>query len=434
MSKLGTRAHRVASVAPRSPAKRLGVRAGDVLVAMQGEPVIDEIDYQFFSASETVALALERNGETIAIRGKKAEWEPLGIAFDAPLTGATRTCANRCVFCFVDQMPAGLRETLYVKDDDWRLSLRSGHYITLTNIGDREFARMLARRASPLYISVHATDPAARSRLLGHPRADILPRLAMLKEAGLKFHAQIVVCPGYNDEGILTQTLGDLMALHPAAQSVALVPVGLTKYRERLAPIASFDKTSAAALIERAEQWQRQCLHELGTRFVFAADELYCLAERELPPDDAYEHYPQIENGVGLLRTLEQEYLYARQDMPPARPRSVLIACGVSPANFLGDMIARHPVPGVQVEVLPVVNRFFGETVTVTGLLTGRDVADALRGRRADEVLICSSMLRSADEPVFLDDMTLDALREDTGLAVRPVGCDGSDLLCALAG
>jgi putative radical SAM enzyme (TIGR03279 family) len=267
--------HPIRSVARGSAGARLGARAGDILLAMNGEPVIDEIDDQFVSAAERVELTVRRDGETLVLAGRKRDYDPLGLTFARPLNGTTRTCRNRCAFCFVDQLPRGMRESLYVKDDDWRLSLRSGHYITLTNVGEEEFARILARRASPLYISVHATDPAVRIRLLGNPRAgDILARLRALAGAGLKFHAQIVLCPGYNDGEVFRRTIGDLAELHPFALSVAAVPVGLTKHREGLPFIAPFTPGSAAATIDAIERMQRGFLAALGTRFVFAADEM----------------------------------------------------------------------------------------------------------------------------------------------------------------
>ena len=427
--------HRIIEVEQDSPAEQAGIRAGDALTAMQGEPVRDEIDYQFFSSMESVELAIARDGGDFAVTVEKEDWEPLGLSFAEPLTGATRTCANQCVFCFVDQMPVGMRDTLYVKDDDWRLSLRSGHYITLTNVGDREFERIIERRASPLYISVHATDPAARVRLLGNAGAgNIMARLRALHGAGLRFHAQIVACPGYNDGAILERTLDDLAALHPAAQSVAVVPVGLTKFRDGLAHIPHYTRDTARELIAAIERRQEQCLARMDTRFVFAADELYCLAGMEPPPEEAYEDYPQIENGVGMLRQLEMEYRFAWEEPPPIRPRRVLLACGVSPAAFLRGMLERYPLPGVEVEVLPIGNRYFGETVTVSGLLTGGDVLAALQGRENAEVLLSGCMLRSSDEQVFLDDMPLDELRGRTGLTITPVGNDGEELLLALAG
>jgi putative radical SAM enzyme (TIGR03279 family) len=429
------RCHLISHVKAGGAAGRAGVRPGDLLVSIGGEPILDEIDYQFLSMEQDAVLGVLRGGEALTFPCEKEEGEPLGLRFSAPLTGKTHTCANRCVFCFVDQMPPGLRETLYVKDDDWRMSLRNGQYITLTNVSDREFARVLARRASPLYISVHATEPDVRARMLGNERAGrLMERLRALKEAGLRFHAQIVLCPGYNDGEVFERTLRDLFDLWPAALSVAVVPVGLTKYRQGLARVEDITCETARAALARVEAWQRECLARIGTRFCFAADEMYVKAGLQLPPFEAYEDFPQIENGVGMLRQLEDEYLFAMEDMPTVRPRSVLMPCGVAAAAFLRQMLDEHPVPGVDVEILPVENRFFGETVTVSGLITGQDLAQALVGKAADEVLITSCMLRSREEEIFLDDMTLDEVRRQTGLAIRQAGYDGEALLRALAG
>ena len=317
---------RITHVSPGSIADRLGLRIGDQLVSIAGEPVIDQIDYQALTAGETFDLELSRGGEPLLVRVRKADWEPLGITLDQDVMARPRPCANRCVFCFIDQMPPGMRETLYVKDDDWRLSLMMGNYITMTNMTDAEFDRVLRRRVSPLYISVHATDPEVRVRMLKNPRAaQLMPRLQKLKENGIRFHCQIVLCPGWNDGDVLLRTLEDLAALRPAACSAALVPVGLTRFREGLEPLKGYDRESAAALLDLVEPFRLESLRRYGTRFAFPSDEMYCLAGRPLPPDEAYEDYPQIENGVGMLRMFETDRRFAAEDEPVAetKPRNL---------------------------------------------------------------------------------------------------------------
>ena len=423
--------HIIDGVKPRSVAARHGIRAGDELISLNGEELKDDIDYQALSSRSRVDVRIRRNGEEKLFQLLKAREAPLGLRIDS-LRCVPRACRNKCVFCFIDQMPKGMRDTLYVKDDDWRLSLMMGNYITLTNVDDAEFDRILRRKASPLYISVHTTDPALRVKMMSNPRAaGILDRLTRLKEAGLCFHCQIVLCPGWNDGEALERTLTDLSSLWPAARSAALVPVGLTKHREGLTPLVPFDRESAGRVIAQAEAWQKTLLERLGTRFVFPADEMYCIAGLSLPEDADYEDHPQIENGVGLLRSFENALKKAREEdeTPFTVPRRLMIACGTSVAPLMRVWMERYAPAGVKVTVRPVRNTFFGETVTVTGLLTGGDLAAQLSdaAEYADELLLCENTLR-AEQDRFLDDMTLAELRERLPLPLRIVPNRGDAL------
>ncbi len=432
----GRLAVRIAEADPRGIGARHGLKSGESIVSINGEPVLDPIDYQFLTAAARLAVEVEGEGGLRAVTIQKAGDAPLGLTLATSLTDRIRTCANRCVFCFVDQMPEGMRESLYVKDDDWRLSLMTGNYITLTNLSDAEFARAIARKASPLYLSVHATDGAVRARMMGNRRAkDIVPKMRALRDAGLSFHCQIVLCPGMNDGAALDDTLETLSGLYPAARSAALVPVGLTRFRDGLAELTPYTKESAAALLSQARAWQDRLRKTIGTRFAFPADEFYCLAGEPIPDDGAYETYPQVENGVGLLRGLQVEFSAAYRLMDPAdiRPRRVAVATGVSAAPFLTALLRDHPLPGVDARVLAVENRFFGHTVTVAGLITGMDLQDALAGVSADEFLIPRSMLRSEGD-LFLDGVSLQSVRDTLQKPVRAVRCDGADLLDALTG
>ena len=427
---------RITHVSPGSIADRLGLRAGDQLVSIAGEPVIDQIDYQALTAGETFDLELSRGGEPLLVRVRKADWEPLGITLDQDVMARPRPCANRCVFCFIDQMPPGMRETLYVKDDDWRLSLMMGNYITMTNMTDAEFDRVLRRRVSPLYISVHATDPEVRVRMLKNPRAaQLMPRLQKLKENGIRFHCQIVLCPGWNDGDVLLRTLEDLAALRPAACSAALVPVGLTRFREGLEPLKGYDRESAAALLDLVEPFRLESLRRYGTRFAFPSDEMYCLAGRPLPPDEAYEDYPQIENGVGMLRMFETDLRFAAEDEPVAetKPRNLVIACGTSVAPIMQGWCDELAPRGTKVTVKPILNRYFGESITVTGLITGGDLVAQTRDIEADAVLIARNMLR-AEGDLFLDDMTLAEARAALRSPLRVVENSGEALWRAVSG
>ena len=428
--------HQILDVLPRSVAWRHGIRPGDVLLSINGEPLIDQIDYEALTGRSRLDILLRRaDGREEHIRFFKPREAPLGLTVADTLACAPRTCRNKCVFCFIDQMPPGMRKTLYVKDDDWRLSLMMGNYVTLTNVDEQEFDRILRRRASPLYISVHATDPALRARMMNNKNAGrIMDRLCRLRDAGLRFHCQIVLCPGFNDGDALRRTLTDLSALWPAAASAALVPVGLTKYREGLTPLTPFTREQARAVMAIAEEFQQKCLAEKGTRFVFPADEMVLLAGKPLPSQEEYEGYPQIENGVGLLRLFEEDLkTAAAETSSPALSRRIVIPCGTSIAPVIAEWMKEYAPKGAEVTVLPIRNTFFGETVTVTGLLTGGDLKAQLQGVQADEILLCADTLHSQGD-VFLDDMPLETLRAALPCKLTVVPNQGAALYNALLG
>ncbi|MBQ9211848.1 MAG: DUF512 domain-containing protein [Clostridia bacterium] len=430
---------RILSVARGSMAARAGIQPGETLLKINGEDVIDEIDYQALSMSSRLKVELaDAEGQTRVLSLHKGVSAPLGLKLDERAILEPRPCKNHCIFCFVDQMPKGMRSTLYVKDDDWRLSLMMGNFVTLTNVDDQEFERILRRKASPLYISVHATDPATRVRILKNPTAgNLLPRLQRMAENGLKFHCQVVLCPGENDGPILHQTIVDLANLYPAAQSLAIVPIGLTDHRDRLYPLRLFREEEAQELVRDFELIQAYYLKTLGTRFIFPADEFYSIAHLPVPSEEAYEGYPQIENGIGMLRLLAQECENALplvQSLSPAPPpRHLLIPTGVSALPYIQDLAERFAPAGTSVDVFAVPNQFFGPSVTVTGLITGQDLMDALADKKADQVLISSSMLRE-NEDSFLDDFTVPQLQALTGLPFRVVQNRGEDFVRALYG
>lgn len=377
--------HEITAVDKRSVAQHYGLRAGDLLLRLNGEPIEDEIDYQALIAGESVEAELERDGKLLTVSIRKQEGEPLGLHFGQTMALSPRTCHNNCQFCFIAQMPPNLRETLYVKDDDWRYSLMMGNFVTLTNVNDREFERIIRRKPSPLYVSVHTTNPELRCCMMNNRFAgDIMQRLTRLKEAGIKFHCQIVTCPGLNNGDELMRTLRDLRSLAPAALTAAMVPVGLTKFREGLAPLRGFTREEAQELLDQIAPFQEECRKALGTTFAFPSDEFYCLAGRDIPAEDWYEDFPQIENGVGLLRRFESEIeeadRFERQygDVETYPRKTYVLPTGVSAAPHMRRMAERFAPEGVTVRVIAVPNRFFGETVTVAGLLTGGDVLAAL--------------------------------------------------------
>lgn len=427
----------ITHVQPGSIAQRLGLQAGDQLEFIAGEPVIDQIDYQALTAQSRFDITiLKPDGARKIVHVRKQDWEPLGLTLDQSIVSSPRPCRNHCIFCFIDQMPPGMRETLYVKDDDWRLSLMMGNYITMTNIDDKEFDRIIRRRVSPLYISVHCTDPDMRVKMLRNPQAArIMERLQQLRENGIRFHCQVVLCPGWNDGEILNRTIEDLATLAPAAQSVALVPIGLTKFRKGLPCIRPYDRETACDLIESVRPLQERFMRELGTRFVFPADEFYCLSELPIPADEEYEDYPQIENGVGMLRMFETDLRYAAEDYPVecTPERHLVIATGTSVAPFLQQLADQYAPKGTHVTVLPIINRFFGETVTVAGLITGGDLVAQCRDIKADEILIVRSMIR-AEGDRFLDDMTVEEARKALPAPLRITENSGEGFWRAISG
>ena len=426
--------HLIAHIEPGSLAEEAGIRAGDRLVTVNGQKVVDWLDYQAFTCAEDVSVVVERDGEQTEYEFEKDEYEPLGLSFDTELMSRTRECVNKCQFCFVDQLPGYVRDSLRVKDDDWRLSLMMGNFVTLTNVSDAELKRIIDRHASPLYISVHATDPELRVSLVGCPRAGMMmDQLRRLAAGGIRFHAQAVICPGLNDGAALEKTISDLAGLFPACLDVGIVPVGLTRFKNP--DMRVFTRPEARDALAICQKWRDRMYKEHGEYFVYPTDEFYLLAGMDFPPEESYGDYSQIENGVGLYRLLESElhWAYGEADLTRAVPGRALIATGVSAAPLLKTLTDQHPIPGVTVDILPVTNRFFGETVTVAGLLTGGDLKDALAGVQADRILITECMLREGED-VFLDGMTLSELQNSVCAPIIKVGRRGEDLLNALCG
>ena len=429
---------RIVSVFPGSLAARHGITSGETLISINRTPVLDLVDYQYLTARPTLEMLLEDEaGAQRTVQIHKRTEDPLGLTLESNLMSCPKTCANHCMFCFIEQMPPGMRESLYVRDDDWRLSLMAGNFVTLTNLPKAEMDRMIERKASPLYISVHTTNGELRKKMLSHVKADrIMEHLHRFADNGMSFHCQIVLCPGVNDGAELDRTLSDLASLAPHARTAALVPVGLTRYREHLYPLEPYTREQARQVVMQAEAFQQKLLEAHGTRFVFPSDEFYQIAGLPIPDADSYEDFPQYENGVGLLARLRDEFETAVRldpDEDHNKPRRVIMATGTSVAPFMRELLEKHPIKNVDITVKPIVNRFFGETVTVSGLLTGQDLVSQLKGADADEILITSCMLREGED-VFLDDMTLNEAQEAIGIPVHPVYNDGADLLYALRG
>ncbi len=406
-----------------SIAAGLGIVPGDALLAVNGKAVRDIIDLSFALADEYVELLVARqNGEEELFAVEKEYDQDLGLEFAAAVFDRIRPCANKCVFCFVDQMPPGMRESLYVKDDDYRLSFLYGNFITLTNLGPRDFARIRRLHLSPLYVSVHATDGAIRAALLGNPRAaDILGRLRELTASGIDLHAQVVLCPGLNDGPVLERTITDLYALAPGVLSLAIVPVGLTRHREKCRPLRGFTPAEAENVIAAVAAWQRRSQTETGSSFVYLADEFYLACGHPVPAYDDYDGFPQLENGVGIVRSFLAEWAETAVKTSGYKdPLQIDVVCGRSAAAILAPLLGAFALPNLAVRLVAVENAFFGPGVTVTGLLTGADIAAALRRETGprDGVILPGVALRKG-ENIFLDGRSPEDLAQTLGLPVR---------------
>ncbi|BDI32642.1 hypothetical protein CCAX7_46930 [Capsulimonas corticalis] len=419
-----------------SAAEEAGVKIGDVLINVNGNPVLDIVDFAFMTAGEQITLDVERPdvGPMHFVISKGYD-EDLGIEFGDDLFDRVHICKNKCVFCFLYQQPKGLRSSLYIKDDDYRLSFLHGNYLTLTNMGESEFQRVIDQKLSPLFVSVHATDPEVRGRMLGRKGPEpILPRLQMLADAKIQIHGQVVLCPGYNDGEQLAQTVRELSQLHPEARgtyggvlSVAIVPVGLTQFRDRLAALTTCSPEFCKSLLAEAEEWRARYRKELGTNFAFLSDEFYLNAGVDIPVARQYEGFPQLEDGVGLVRLFMDDARKVAKKLPASvkTPRSATMVTGKLAEPLLNGLAdSLNTVENVKVNVCAVHNTFFEGSINVAGLLTGRDITEALNAmgdELGERIIIPAIMLRDPDRDVFLDDMTIPEFEERIGRRISVV-------------
>ncbi len=414
-------ASKIMKIEKKSP-MRWKAKIGEELVSIDGHPIQDVLDYEYWSYGRRLSVTLRgpKGERTVTVR--KGEGQSLGLEFEDYLMDKPRHCANKCIFCFVDQLPKGLRKPLYFKDDDARLSFLTGSYITLTNLSEREIERVLQLRVSPVNVSVHATEPALRAKMLGTPRAaggyELMKKLAA---GGIEMNCQVVVCPGVNDGAALQRTMEELAELYPQVPSVSIVPVGLTMHREGLTPLVPFSKETASAAIDQVEAFGDKCIERYGSRIFFCADELFLKAERELPDEDYYEGYPQIENGVGLMRSMEEEF---RRAMDGSAIRDdFCIATGVSAAPYIRKLLA---LVGSEAPVYAIENDFFGHTIDVAGLITGGDLIAQLKDKPLkSRLLIPHVMLRHGGD-VFLDDVTPADVEKALHVTLTDVVNDGA--------
>ncbi len=427
--------HLVTGIVPGSIAEELGIEAGDCLCAIDGHDIEDVLDYDFYTNAEKILLDMETvDGEPYQAEIEKNENEDIGLLFEDSFMGAYKRCSNACIFCFIDQLPKGMRPTLYFKDDDSRLSFLNGNYITMTNMKQKDIDRIIRFHMSPMNVSVHTTDPELRVRMLKNPRAvEIMKQMRQFYNARIVMNGQIVLCRGINDGAALERTLTDLMEFVPMMQSLSIVPVGLTKYREGLYPLEPFTREDARALIRQVEPWREKCFKQYGLHFVHLADEFYILAEEPLPPKEAYDGYLQIENGVGMMRLFLDEAEEAIAAIPADAKGSgtVSVVTAQCAYPFIQDTVDRilERVPGGKVQVFCIRNDFFGEHITVTGLLTGKDILNQLQDKDLGDLILLPGNLLRSDAPILLDDVTVEALKEALQTEIDSVQSSGRDFV-----
>ncbi len=428
---------KINSVAEGSPAGRSGVREGDLLACINGHKVKDVLDYMFYAAETEVTLDIVRHGEELTFRIEKDEYDDLGLEFDTFLMDSKQRCSNNCVFCFIDQMPPGMRETLYFKDDDARLSFLQGNYVTLTNLHQEDIDRIIRMKLN-INVSVHTTNPELRVKMMHNRFAgEKLKFIWQLAENGIKLNCQVVCCPGLNDGDELRRTLRDLGGLMPNITSMAVVPVGVTKFRQGLYPLTTFNKQTAGETIDIIAGYQQEFLEKFGTRTVFPSDEFFLIAERDIPDMEFYEDFPQYENGVGMLRSLMDEFEKALEIAEwEGDDRHVTIATGYSPYPIICQLAkqAEEKFPQLRCDVYRIRNDFFGDTITVTGLITAQDLIAQLRGKDLGEELLISSAMLRRNSDVFLDDLTVPDVERELGVPLRSSDSDGYELLDAIMG
>ena len=456
--------HRIDAIEEGSIAQEMGIEAGDVLLSVNGKPVRDVFDYHFLINDAVLKVLIRKpDGREWELEIEKDYYEDLGIVFENGLMDDYRSCSNRCIFCFIDQMPPGMRDTLYFKDDDSRLSFLQGNYVTLTNMTDEDVERIITYKLAPINISVHTTNPELRCKMLHNRFAgDALQKIRRFYEAGIEMNGPIVLCRGINDGAELERSIRDLSGYLPYMESVSVVPVGLTKYREGLYPLESFTREDAREVLDMVERWQKICFDRHGKHFIHASDEWYLLAERPFPPEEVYDGYVQLENGVGMMPLLQSEFeaalaadqeesrqqekkegffrkarrMRGRKKEDVQKKRAFSIATGKLAAPLLRKLSAEFLCwhPDTEIYVYAIQNDFFGEKITVSGLLTGQDIRRQLEGKPLGEKLLLPCNLLRSGEEVFLDDMTLGELEKALQVPVHIVKSDGQSLFDEMNG
>lgn len=429
--------HIIKSIEPGSIAEELGIEKGDILLSINDQEVEDVFDYHFYVNDEQLVLTIEKpDGEEWELEIEKDYEEDLGIEFEQGLMDEYRSCRNKCIFCFIDQMPKGMRDTLYFKDDDSRLSFLQGNYVTLTNMSDHDIDRIIRYHLEPINISFHTTNPELRCQMLHNRFAgEALKKVDRLYEAGIEMNGQIVLCRGINDGEELERTIRDLSGYLPCLQSVSVVPVGLTKYRDGLYPLEPFTPEDARKVLAVVRRWQDELYEKWGSHFIHAGDEWYLLAGEEMPPQERYDGYLQLENGVGMMRLLENEFQEAFDGLPgDDLSREVSVATGKLAYPLICSMAEKlkSRYPGTVIHTYQIENRYFGERITVAGLITGQDLKEQLAGKDLGKALLLACNMFRNQEEVFLDDVTLTELKDALQSEIDIVKSSGQDFIDAV--
>ncbi len=435
---MSKRGHVIKAVDTGSIAEELELEPGDEVLSIDGHELEDIFDYEYYVNSESILMTVrKKNGEEWELEIEN-QYEDLGLTFENGLMSEYRTCRNNCIFCFIDQMPPGMRDTLYFKDDDSRLSFLQGNYVTLTNMSEHDIARIIEFKLAPINISVHTTNPELRCRMLHNRFAgEALSKIDRLYEAGVSMNGQIVLCKGVNDKEELERTISDLSKYLPYMESVSIVPVGVSKFRDGLFPLSPIEKEDAVSVLEIVERWQKKLFKEHGCHFIHASDEFYILAERTMPEETRYDGYIQLENGVGMLRLLETEVRDALKEEGGADAAEELsIATGTLAAPFIEQHagLVCEKFPGRTIHVYPIVNHFFGEQITVAGLITGQDLIAQLKGKPLGKRLLLPECMFRSGEEVFLDDLTRQDVQNALQVQVDIVKSSGQDFVNAVLG
>ncbi len=430
---------KILSVSDGSPAQRAGIRGGETLISINKNETNDVLDFRFHQINTRLVLKIEdENGKARNVRIKKDEYEELGLEFETYLMDKQHSCKNKCIFCFVDQLPKGMRETLYFKDDDTRLSFLFGNYVTLTNITDHEIERIIKMHISPINVSVHTTNSDLRVKMMANKSAgEALSVMRRFADAGISINCQLVLCPDINDGEELVRSLTDLSSLFPSLESIALVPVGLTCHREGLYPLSPYTEEKAREVIKIADEFGEKFLKDYGSRLVYCSDEFFIKANLPLPDYSYYEDFPQLENGVGLIRSLQNDVDLLIEDTEPktdARNVHFSIATGVDAAPYIEAEIEKisKVFPNIEAHIYPIENNFFGHTITVTGLITAADIIAQLKGKPLGEVLVLPDVMLRHEKDRFLDDKTVSFVEEALNTKIIIASADGEGLYNAV--
>ena len=425
----------ISGIVPKSPADKAKIKKGDTLLTINQNRIDDVLDFRFYELESRLTLQLaDKNGRLKTVKIKKDEFEDLGLLFETYLMDKQHSCKNKCIFCFVDQLPKNMRSSLYFKDDDSRLSFLFGNYITLTNITEHEIERIIKMHISPINVSVHTTNPELRVKMMANPRArEVMEILKRFADADISINCQLVLCPEINDGDELVRSLTDLKTLLPSLNSIALVPVGLTKHREGLFPLNPYTKEGARAVIETAEKFGNELLNEFGTRVVYPSDEFYLKAELPLPDFDFYEDFPQIENGVGLIRDFEKGADCSIEDIEnlPSKQLSISFATGVDAAPIIKDALLKleNKLPSLNASVYAIQNDFFGHSITVAGLVTATDIIAQLKNKDLGAALVLPDVMLRHENDKFLDDLTVEDIETALNIPVYITASSGEGLV-----